>query len=75
MAMDDRDYYREHWAKKEGHVERSRMRMPMRELERLERRERQAASQPKRDVNWVAVLLAVLLLLLFVVKLSHLAHK
>jgi hypothetical protein len=29
MGFQDRDYYREWWAKKQGFVERSRMRMPL----------------------------------------------
>jgi len=69
MGVQDRDWYREWWAKKEGHVERSRMRInlgkppapPVPSLPRLARR-----IVPASDWHWSLTVLATVVICLLV---------
>lgn len=72
MGMEDRDWYRDHWRKKQGHIEKAKFRIPMKELEKLERDQQRRKQKPA--FNWWTTVMAVFLVLWFVVKLTHIFH-
>lgn len=78
MGMEDRDWYRDHWRKKQGYVEKAKFRVPMKQLEDLERAFQRAQQEEQRrkkpHFNWWNTLLAVILVLWFVVKIKHIFH-
>lgn len=62
MGMQDRDYYKEWWAKREGYVEKARFRLPARGMSGVNLPGKPLPSKRNSDWHW-----SLQLLLMFVI--------